>query len=216
MQELLKSLAKQLPNSWQNSIRVFRSRYLRNQILQDWENKGRPVPPPHQYKQLVIEEYQKKYKTQCLVETGTYLGDMIEAQRKNFQQLYSIELSEALWRQAVDRFKAYPHIKILLGDSGKVLPDVVANLKETAIFWLDGHYSAGITVKGEKECPIYAELDAILSAPTLKHIILIDDARDFKGENDYPSIAELETYVRTRQPEYVCEVKDDLIRLTRN
>jgi hypothetical protein len=46
------------------------------------------------------------------------------------------------------------------------------------MFWLDRHYSGGFTAKGEKDCPIIEELDAISNGSHLKHSILIDDAGD--------------------------------------
>ena len=36
-------------------------------------------------------------------------------------------------------------ISIIQGDSGKILNSITNKLKKPAIFWLDGHYSSGIT-----------------------------------------------------------------------
>jgi hypothetical protein len=47
---------------------------------------------PHIVKQMAIAEYQQKYGYGTLIETGTYLGDMIEAQKKRFTHIISIEL----------------------------------------------------------------------------------------------------------------------------
>ena len=80
------------------------------------------------------------------------------------------------------------------GDSGNVLNQLVPELNSAALFWLDGHYSGGQTAKGEKECPIYEELKSIL-ASSLEHIVLIDDARLFIGQHDYPTIEELKDFV---------------------
>ena len=44
-------------------------------------------------------------------------------------------------------------------------------------------------------------------------MILIDDARDFKG-GDYPSLAEVEALVRAHGADYDFDVRDDIIRLT--
>jgi hypothetical protein len=44
-----------------------------------------------------------------------------------------------------------------------VLPLIIKDLNEPAIFWLDGHYSSGITAKGDKICPIFEELDSIFN-----------------------------------------------------
>lgn len=166
----------------------------------------------HRVKQQVIRFYQKKYQYQILIETGTYLGDMVWAQKDIFNKIYSIELGEDLWKVAVNRFKNYPHITLLQGDSGKVLNDVVLHLDKEAIFWLDGHYSAGITAKGDKECPIFEELSAIFRSK-LDHVLLIDDASLFNGSGDYPTIENLTVYVLANRPQSHIDVKDNIIRI---
>ena len=88
---------------------------------------------------------------------------------------------------------------------------MVSSLNDPAIFWLDGHYSSGITAKGELECPIYGELDAIFSFQSLNHLILIDDARLFNGTNDYPTIPELINYVKQKNSKYTISITDDII-----
>jgi hypothetical protein len=178
-----------------------------------WVEAGKPIPVPHAAKQNVINEFRDQSNYSVLVETGTYLGDMVEAQRTNFGKIYSVELSEELHKKAVNRFKNHSHISILQGDSSKVLYDVVKDLKQPAIFWLDGHYSAGVTARGDKDCPVYEELGAIKSGENLPHIILIDDARCFVGENDYPTVEALTEYVKTNMQGYTLSIADDVIRL---
>ncbi len=142
------------------------------------------------------------------------MGQMVAAQKRYFKKIYSIKLAERLFLQAQERFGSDAHITIMQGDSGKVLPKIMVQIKEPAIFWLDGHYSGGITAQGEKDCPIFDEIDAIFADKKYKHILLIDDARCFVGENDYPTIEELTAYVRTKDNTYQAEVKDDIIRYT--
>jgi hypothetical protein len=179
-----------------------------------WKKSGCPVPPPHFVKQLTIKEYQQKYQVQTLVETGTYMGDMVEAQKKNFGRIISIELGRELAEKAKNRFKNQKNIRIVTGDSGKALPGILSDINEPAIFWLDGHYSAGITAKGDTECPIFEELDAIFNGKKLDHILLIDDARCFNGEGDYPAIETLSAYIKSKNENYKVEVKHDIMRYT--
>jgi hypothetical protein len=181
--------------------------------LAEWERNGRPFPPPHIVKQMAIEEYKNKFHTEILVETGTYLGDMVEAQRDHFKKIYSVELSQKLFHKAQKRFKDHLHVKILHGDSGTVLNNLMTEIDKPALFWLDGHYSGGITAKGEKECPVPEELNTILKS-SLSHIILIDDARLFNGTQDYPTIEQIEEIIRSNNGQYLVEIKDDIIRLT--
>jgi hypothetical protein len=181
-------------------------------ILERWKKNGCPNPPPHIVKQMTIREYQEKYKYEILVETGTYMGDMVEAQKAYFKKIFSIELGLDLFNKAVKRFISDKNVIIMLGDSGKVLPRILSDINEPAILWLDGHYSAGITAKGDKDCPIFEELNAILNSAIFNHVLLIDDARLFIGQGDYPSIEKLTEYVKSKNQNYKVEVKNDIIR----
>lgn len=204
----LKFLMPLLPYAVINPVK--RSVYKKE--LEEWNRKGCPVPPPHMVKQLTIAGYQKQYGYQTLVETGTFMGEMVEAQKKNFKEIISIEIGDDLFEQAKKRFRQDKNIRLIHGDSGKMLPQVVTTIKSPAIFWLDGHYSNGITAMGDTECPIFEELDAIFNNNNLDHILLIDDARCFTGENDYPTIEKLTEYVQRKKPLYNVEVKNDIIR----
>jgi len=154
-----------------------------------------------------------KYGSRILVETGTYLGDMVEAQKNVFSTIYSIELSSRLYKQAGKRFKGDGRIRLLQGDSGKRLNEIVSELKEPALFWLDGHYSGGITALGDKECPVPEELQAIFKS-SVNHIILVDDARLFNGTKSYPDLDQIRDIIKRNNKSCQVEIKDDIIRLT--
>ena len=194
-------------------IARLRAEWLARKAVAAWEAAGRPVPPPHAYKAHVVREYGRRFGVHVLVETGTYLGDMLEAARPGFAELYSIELDRELHQRAVQRFARRENVKILCGDSAEILPQLVADLDGPALFWLDGHYSAGITARGGKDTPIIAELEAIARHPASGHVILIDDARCFDGTHDYPTLWELEGVASRHWPHHVFEVKDDIVRI---
>lgn len=170
------------------------------------------LPVPHQIKQNNILKYQQEHHYPILVETGTYLGDMLEAQKMHFEKLISVELSKELFEKALLRFEKYPHIQILWGDSGKVLKKVLTEIQQPALFWLDGHYSSGITAKSDKNTPIVEELMLIFQSP-FRHGVLVDDARLFTGKEDYPTLIEVCDLVRQYAPERTLEVADDIIRI---
>lgn len=205
-----KQIKKMLPVEVVRRIVEFRYNNFPEGIIRDWEKSGRPLPPPPVVKQREIREIQKEYGYKTLVETGTYLGYMVSAQKRNFQKIYSIELSRELYNRAMKKFRKYKHIKLIQGDSGEKLPEVMKEINEPAIFWLDGHYSGGFTAKGESNCPIWKELDSVF-ANRNDHILLIDDARDFKGMNDYPTIEEVKSYLLKKNPTYTIFVKNDII-----
>lgn len=213
---MVKQIAKfffhQLPVNVQKEMLFKKDTFYKDQIIQKWEQQGKPVPPPHIIKQQTISGYQQQYGYDTLIETGTYLGHMLDRQRTNFSALYSIELSPDFWAYNVKKFRKHPHIQILQGDSGVLLQTLTQKLTQSAIFWLDGHYSSG-TAKGDLECPIYAELNAVFDCSVKQHVVLIDDARDFTGANDYPTIDEIRKFVADRGVKHTFEVKDDIIRI---
>lgn len=164
-------------------------------------------------KHQVLKQIKNEYSVNTLVETGTYLGDTLYALYDEFNDLYSIELSSHFYNKAKKRFKSYAKIHLIEGDSGTELHKLIPKLKAPALFWLDGHYSGGLTAKGDKECPIFEELNAIFVSPIL-HLIVIDDARIFTGQGDYPTIKELKQFVFGKKPAgYSITVEQDSIRI---
>jgi len=109
-------------------------------------------------------------------------------------------------------FKYDLNVKIIHGDSSIKMHDVIKEIKTQSIFWLDGHYSGTYTAKGEVDCPIYGELDCIFLGKIKNHILLIDDARCFTGENSYPKIEELNKYIIKFNKDYSMTVDCDIIR----
>lgn len=179
--------------------------------ISQWQKEACPIPPPHAIKQVIIKEYQKHFRYKNLIETGTYLGDMVDAQKEVFENIISIELGYDLYEKATERFKNKENIRIFNGDSGKLLSSVIKELQHPAILWLDGHYSSGVTARGDKECPVLEELQAIFSSP-FNNVILIDDARCFTGKGDYPSMRRIKDFVESQERRYKVEVKYDVIR----
>lgn len=178
-----------------------------------WTLSGKPIPPPHMVKQIIVKAYAAQFGINIFVETGTYLGEMVGAVKYNFKRIYSIELSHELYENARKKFSKHKHISIVNGDSAEVLPEILKYVKEPCLFWLDGHYSGGNTAKGKKETPIMEELKQICAHPVKNHLILIDDAREFTGQNDYPTIESLWTFIGARLPGYEFDVQDDIIRI---
>jgi len=216
MKRVLKKLVKFTPIYPALITSIQRREIRKHQIkeMKEWERQGRPVPPPHVVKQHVIREFADKFGTKVLVETGTCHGDMVEAMKNYFSQIYSIELSDELYDKAKRRFAGDAHIQIIYGDSGIELEKVIPILNQSALFWLDGHYSAGPTAKGVKDTPIYEELAHVFNSSQPGHVILIDDARCFEADPTYPSIDELSVFIKENKPEANINVENDIIRIT--
>jgi hypothetical protein len=208
---LMLNILKRNPVS--TAIYNFREALYVRYVYSQWEKAGRPVPPPHLVKQRTVKEYGQRFNLRTLVETGTYMGYMLDSVKGNFDHIYTIEIGRKLYDRAVKKFAAYPHIEILLGDSAEVLPQLLPKLTTPCVFWLDGHdiYSEEITALGLKETPIEQELDHILKHPINGHVILIDDARKF-GQGDYPPIKALQDRV-VGSAYKTFDIKDDIIRI---
>lgn len=204
---LLKNVLKKTP------IYPLLFRFKKIKIINNWKKMGKPIPPPHLIKQETVKEYARKFSTQILIESGTYLGDMVFAMKDVFSQIYSIELDSDLYMKAKERFANVQDIHIIQGDSSKVLPDILTSIRQLCLFWLDGHYSGGINAKSDLDTPILEELKHIFAHMIRDHVILIDDARLFIGQEDYPTIEDLREFVAKERPNWVFEVKNDIIRI---
>lgn len=127
-------------------------------------------------KKEVLAKYANK--APVFIETGTHTGNTTKiAAGLGFKMVYTIELAEHFYKQACDKFRYYKNVKCIFGDSQEKLKDILQDLNETAVFWLDGHWSMGDTACGEKAVPLLEELNIIKSHHINNHIILIDDIR---------------------------------------
>jgi len=105
------------------------------------------------------------------------------------------------------------HITLREGDSSEVLPQILSTIDEPCLFRRNGRYSRVLTVKGEHYAPVRKEIGRICADPlALCHGILIDNVRDFTGEDDYPTLQTVEDLARPAGfPE--SELRDHIIRI---
>ena len=176
-----------------------------------WKANGANLPLPPCKKQEILKRYGKLFSLKILIETGTYMGDMVWANKNYFDKIISIEIDYELYKLAKKRFSKFNHIEIIHGDSGEILGKTIEKINQPCLFWLDGHFSGGITGKGILETSIIKELEHIYSHHINRHIILIDDARLFNGQKDYPTIAELKNIILNKDCTY--EIEEDIIRI---
>jgi len=196
-----------LYQNWKNSVK--------RRELKDWEktNHPRKGPLPHLLKQFTVKDYASRYNCSILIETGTFEGDMVAACAHAFSKVYSIELDDWFFKKATNRFRNHSNVKILQGDSGKKIVDIRNEIDQPAVFWLDGHYSAGGTAKNELDTPIAMEIDHIFNHKIKKHVILIDDARCFDGTNDYPKLDKFVAELHRVNKSINVTVYNDIIRI---
>ena len=112
-----------------NLIREKIQDYRHKRDYRKWVSSGMPIPPPHSVKQMTVKSYAGIHGITVLIETGTYLGEMVSAMKHVFDRVYSIELSDELYEKANKKFSKDSHVSILHGDSTKVLPGILEQIK---------------------------------------------------------------------------------------
>ena len=162
--------------------------------------------------------------TEVFIETGTYLGDTVQAMLGVFESVYSIELSPELYKQALTRFAEESRVKLLLGDSSRKLSEAAqASRGRNAMFWLDAHWSGGNTARSNENTPIVGELKSIRSCGLENSVIMIDDLRYFidvpsgfdvhEANHGYPLIRDLLAQIRELWPDRVAVINGDILFL---
>lgn len=189
--------------------RIGKFRMYRNYIF--WILKGKPVPAEGIYKWKVLKTLGKQHGIRTFVETGTAGGGTVRELEGRFDALYTIELDPILYKEGVAKSPGSTKIHFLEGDSGIVLKKVLNRLSSPALFWLDAHYSGTGTARAALDTPVVQEILSIFSHPNKRHIIVIDDMREFNGTHDYSTLHDLEAIIRERGPEYLSRRDNDLM-----
>ena len=154
-----------------------------------WVKRGYSAPSPHFMKQACL--LRNGFSSATWVETGTFLGQTTQLLAKHAPKVYSVEPESALFARACKLFSKHKNVEILNGTSEDIFPKLLPTISGDVNFWLDGHYSAGITFRGSRDTPVLEELACI--ARNLSNFgkvcILIDDIRCFN-----PKIPEYSSY----------------------
>lgn len=155
----------------------------------NWEKRKFAAPSPHHIKQACL--IRNGIPNATWIETGTYLGQTTQLLSKYASKVYSIEPEPTLFANAKKYFSSFANVEILNGTSEDVFPNLLPKINGDVNFWLDGHYSAGITFQGLHDTPILDELKNI--SENIGHFqkicVLIDDLKCFN-----PSQPEYSTY----------------------
>ena len=62
------------------------------------------IVPSYMEKRAILIEYKNYFELSVLIETGTFLGDTLEAFKNDFKRLYSFELSQELSNKCAKMF----------------------------------------------------------------------------------------------------------------
>lgn len=195
----------------------YRSPYLTRVLdakeLGKWFVRGCPAASPDIVKRRIVSDYATRFGLDTFVESGTYLGDMVQHMSRYCSRIYSVEYQASLWKAATKRFAGRARIHILHGSGSAVIPSILSEIRSPALFWLDGHFAVGTTKPDEIACPTVEELRAVLQEP-YDHVVLVDDAREFRGEGGYPTLDRLVSEVRKLRNDVAIEVRRDIVRIT--
>ena len=173
--------------------------------------KGSYQGAPHNIKLRMLCQQLRRLKPAIFVETGTYFGDTLAGVKDLCERAISIEVEPNLYARARARFANCPNVELLCGDVLDLLPRVLASLNDAAVFWLDAHYSGGVTGCGMVEDPILESLALLGQGANPGHRILIDDARAFDGNNGRPDLVQVLRAVKRLDSRYVLRIQNDII-----
>ena len=166
----------------------------------------------------LIETLEEKFKLEVFIETGTYKGDTALWASKLFKKVYTIELLDDYFETASENLGKYSNIKLLFGDSRKILPSIIKNLKRPAVFWLDAHMCGDSKFRDKiiDECPLLEEIK-IINKFNDKHLILIDDAGYFISppppphkSSNWPELSEILDLLNSKKNRYTT-IEEDVI-----
>ena len=118
-----------------------------------------------------------QFKKRIFIETGTLSGDGIQkALDAGFEEVHSVDIDAGFIENSKDRFQGKTNIHLHLKDSSYQLVDVIKDIAEPAVFWLDAHNGfPDPNATGVKNTPLLEELDQIKNHSIKTHTILIDD-----------------------------------------
>lgn len=196
------------------SLKRMNDRRRREQRYSEAVRRGEYPLPPQSIKLAVIRRNIPTPHPTVFIETGTYYGDTVAAVKNLYSSVISIEVDPALHRKACERFSDDGKVHVVLGDCAIKLPEILSKLQEPAVFWLDGHFSGGVTGKGEIEDPILVSLNQIAEHSVRGHVIFVDDARTFDGREGRPDISEVFNCIKKIDSRYIIRVQNDIIVAT--
>jgi predicted O-methyltransferase YrrM len=163
-------------------------------------------------RRMILAELRSR-NLRTIVETGTFLGDTTYFLSSRGYRVITLEVDPLLANLARARFSGRDNVRAIEGDSAKLMPKLVPELDQPALFFLDGHYSGSGTGMGEQETPVVKEVEAILAGARDGSVVIIDDARCFGSRPDYPPLADFLMLLRNRGVGDAV-VKDDNIRFS--
>lgn len=151
------------------------------------------ITHPHSWSKFrQLNAVRRRTNADCLVETGTYLGNTSMRCSRHFSKVFTIELDDQLFEKARSYLSTRGNIECIHGDATKELKPILSrdDCKNVVIF-LDGHFSSGVTAHGDVPEPACELLEELSQFKEKICGIVVDDFRLFGVEKDWPTKSEL-------------------------
>ncbi len=127
-------------------------------------------------KHAIFREMCSIFPFEAFVETGAYLGDTTAFLARSGKPVYSVEIEERFYKQAIERLQGEPQVELSLGDSPVILDQLVwkAGLhpNNLTFFYLDAHWRDTLPLREELR---------IIATQHARAVVMVDD---FKVEDD--------------------------------
>lgn len=167
---------------------------LRNQAETEFAHSQMNLlrQPTHVYKPLLAAMIGLSLGKTVFVETGTFVGQSSYFVSRLFSEVLTVEASAdlALAARKLMLATSTENVKVVQGASVDLLHTMSLKTGQSAVFFLDAHYSTGLTSRLFGACPLVNELTIIFDRFD-DPVIVIDDLRTMTGLGGYPSIAEI-------------------------
>jgi|TARA_B100000035_G_scaffold97011_1_gene82306 hypothetical protein len=131
------------------------------------------------------------YEIENFVETGTGIGEVVSdiSSIKSDLNVHTIEIESQLYDRNKINLSHLKNVNWHLGESIKVLPDIIEGLNGNTLFWFDAHFPGadfGLASYGDekdinKRLPLKNELEIAKSNKDITNdVIVIDDLRIYE------------------------------------
>lgn len=165
----------------------------------------------------LVTQLSLQFNIKNFIETGTYYAETAVWASKFFHKVVTTEYSQDLYEIVKTKYKDIANIEFLFGDSRIQLNEIFQRLDNSAIVWLDAHWSGGATYGENDQCPLIEEIN-IINSSQFDHFILIDDARLFTSApqppqkiDQWPNISQVIDALRVKSNDRYIVIIEDVI-----
>ncbi len=113
-----------------------------------------------------VISYNERIRFNSAIETGTFRGETTVGLAKLFPKVFTIEVNPEHFESTKPRFRFYPNITFLLGNSAQLMPGLLDKVDYPLFAYLDAHW--------QERCPLRDEIAALLAVKKPKLIMIHD------------------------------------------